>query len=313
MGLFSKKPKDTRTPADLAAINLNQRLNFRPHNYHDVSISFLSHAFPDSPMFMNRSLLPTECSSQVVHNALERFVSGSLAADDLTQLVFGLSSISELVNQIFLIKRTSCSAATANLLDKLSKLEWSVEWDRTLDTRRVNAYVWDCLGDVGSRPATHSGLAHGGWRHYADHAIHYAEATKIGFVAVAEPFNRSASTFGWRQDPESQVSLLAAVVTQCPSVPNPLDVISDQHLSSVQERCEQIAFRLTRMFGDRSGAQVLPYTFSADSFSNSLMTAARHGAMLAAIGIDPSACRIYTGRGDDARQMAPDEFPWLER
>jgi hypothetical protein len=310
MGLFSKKPIDKRTADDLAAIDLNQRLNFRPHNYYDVSMSFLSHAFPGSPMFSNRALIPTECSSIEVRNALERFVAGNLSADDLASLVFGTNTFAEFVDQIFSIKKTSCGGASVSLLEKLKAIKWSQEWESALDTQRVDAYVWDCLGDAGSRPATSSGLVHDGWRHKDAHAIHYAEAAKIGFVAIAEPFNLVTSSFGWKQDRQSQADLLAAVVISCPSQPNPLEVLSSRHRSAVEQRCEQISFRLTRMFGDHSGEAIMPYTFQADSFKNSIFSAAQHGAMLAAIGIDPSGCRVYSGYGESKRQLSPEELPW---
>lgn len=310
MGLFKKKPRDTRTPADIAAINLNQRLSLDPFNYHDVSMTFLSNAFPDAPMFANRALVSTIRSNTEVRDALERYVSGDLSADDLTRFVFDVESLAELVDKIFLITKSSCGGASASLLAKLEALDWSTTWERALDTTRVNEYIWDCLGDVGSRPATHSGLVHDGWRHKDAHAIHYAEAAKIGFVAVSEPFKLATSSFDFKQDRKSQEDLLAAVVISCPNIPNPLEIMSSRHRASISDRCEQIAFRLNRMFGDPSGEKIMPYTFQADSFQTSIFTAAKHGAMLAAIGIDPSGCRVYSGYGDSRERLDPKDLPW---
>jgi hypothetical protein len=313
MGIFSRKKQETRTPSDLAAINLNQRLEFKHFNYHDIRISFISHAFPNSPMFADRSLASTQRSSAEVRTALERFIASEISEDELTNEVFGLSTFAEFVDMISIQKKSDCGGASSEVLKKLAQTEWSQEWDRSLDTARVHQFVWDCLGDSGSRAATHSGLVHDGWRHQDAHAIHYAEAAKLGFVAVAEVFGKSKSSFGWNEDSNSQDRLLTAVVIPCPANPNPIDVLSERHRKSIDERCEQIAFRLNRMYGERSGSAVLPYTFNADSFFESLTTASRHGALLAAIGLDPSGCRIYSGYGEERRQVAPSEFPWLSK
>lgn len=313
MGFFSRKYKDDRTPEDLRAIDLNQRLNIRPYNYYEVKTTLLSLAFPSSPMFGNRALISSECPSEQVRRSLEKVVDGTISMDQLVQVVFGIEKFTEFVDKIFAITQTTCSAASTTVLSDLSEHTWTTNWDLAIDTMRVDSYIWDCLGEVGARPATSSGLPNDGWSQHHPHAIHYAEAAKIGFVAVAEVFQLSESRLGLRTDQGSQRELLSVIVTPRPVVPSPLDVLSERHRKSVNSRCEQIAFRLERMFGNHAGKAVMPYTFSAASFLTSLKQAAQHGAMLAAVGIDPTACLVYRKAAGNKILLESDELTWIAK
>lgn len=313
MGLFKKLvQKDSRTPEDLAAISLNQRLDFRPFNYHDVSVTFLSHAFPTSPMFGGRALLPSSRSASEVRAALEQFVAGTTDVDSLTRFVFGTASFPEFVETLNELKKSTRGAPSEKVLTKLESLKWSRQWEQSLDEGRADRFVWDCLGEAGSRSATHSGLRHGGWDSHDAHAATYADAARIGFMAIAEPFGVENSSFGWRKDRTARDAVVGVAVIPSATVPNPLTVLPERHRNAVEARCEQLAYRLRRMFGEREGMAVMPYTFHADSFAESLIDAARHGALLAAIGIDPSGCFVYEGYGDAKRRLEPHELPWLE-
>lgn len=312
MGLFKKLvQKDSRTPEDLAAISLNQRLDFRPFNYSDVSITFLSHAFPTSPMFGGRAMLPSSRSAAEVRGALEQFVAGATDVDSLAGFVFDVASFPEFVEALNDLKKSTRGAASPKVLRTLESLKWNSQWERSLDEGRADRFVWDCLGEAGSRSATHSGLRHDGWDHRDSHAGIYADAARIGFMATAEPFGAQASPFGWRPDQAARDAVVGVAVIPSATVPNPLTVLPERHRSAVEDRCERLASRLRRMFGEREGKAVMPYTFSADPFGESLRTAARHGALLAAIGVDPSGCFVYEGYGEARRRLDSHELPWL--
>lgn len=201
MGFFKKLvQKDSRTPEDLAAINLNQRLDFRPFNYYDVSITFLSHAFPTSPMFGGRALLPSSRSASEVRAALEQFVAGTTDVDALTRFVFGVGTFPEFVEALNDLKKSTRGAPSERVLKKLGSLDWNRQWEQVLDEGRADPFVWDCIGEAGSRSATHSGLRHDGWDSHDAHSGIYADAARIGFMAIAEPFGAQNLSFGWRKD-----------------------------------------------------------------------------------------------------------------
>jgi len=118
LGIFSKKIRDTRTPSDLAAIDLDDRLDFGRLNYHGISDRFVSLAFPDSPIFSDQSFFPTfptTLSSGEVRAALERFVAGSISADELAQLVFGFDTIGKFVGEIFKIEKLDADKRWAGI------------------------------------------------------------------------------------------------------------------------------------------------------------------------------------------------------
>lgn len=312
MGIFRRLVHgDRRTSEDVAANSLGERLDFRPFNYHFVRTNFLAHAFPTAPMLRGRGLLPSLRSASEVRQLLEQYATGAIDVDSLTASVFGLASFPEFVETLHNLKKSSRGAATADVLRRLESLKWSAQWERMLDEGRVDGFVWDCLGDAGSRSATHSGLRHDGWDHRDPHAGTYAEAARVGFMSVAEPFGVQSSSFGWRKDRTARDALVGVAVIPSATAPNPLTVLSERHRRSVEARCERLARKLRERYGEREGRESLPYTYRADSFATSLMSAAKQGALLAAIGIDPSGCFVYGGSVGAVRRLEPHELPWI--
>ena len=311
---FGKRRRYGKSKADWAAIEFNREVLRLPHpyNYGCVSGQFVTHAFPDAELFKKQKLhLTPLCGPEDIRRLVHRYRDGGIGVDELTSAVFGLS-YAELAGAAFEAERLSRCAATDETLNALRRSEISTSWTRALDEAMPTEFIFECLGDGSCRLATSSGLGsfvQDPWESRESHALIYADAARIGFVAVAQHFGKTNSNFGWTTSYRVRRELAGDVLRRNPLVPHPLEVLPEKQLAAIRARSNELAHRLDRMFGKPEGEARLPHTFAAASHQASLWESAEMGAMLAAVGIDPAACIMYSAAGT---RIAPAEFTWFQ-
>ena len=303
------RSKSGRLDSSGGARDLARRFNLSgPYNYHSVSSQFLANAFSaDEYKPYPRKMLSSALSEGEVRQLLENFIDGQIGQEGLSRAIFGCS-YAEIVEHTHEQERINRSAASPAMLERLARSTISADWIAALDEGEPHPTVMRCLGDAGCRPATSSGLVHDGWNFGDSHAPVYADAARIGFVAVAAHYSLVQSHFRWKDDQRSLDRIAGAAVIARPVVPHPLTILPVDQQDQVRLRCRQLAHQLERMFGKPDGQERLPYTFEAEPFAESLWRASEHGSMIAAIGIDPSSCIIY---GSDGQPLHPRDLPWI--
>ena len=298
MPWFSKRSRKPVPSSETVELIKQFQLS-RRHNYAEVSSQFYSNAFPESEYQpYGGKWLHSQLPKADVKELMKEFIAETIQKDELCLRVFGFSH-EEIVERALEHNRTIRSAASKTLLGELSRSSMNSEWLQQLDDNQPNPFVMDCLGEAASRAASHSRLPHDGWNFKDVHAPVYAEAARTGFMAVAAHYKCGTSDFEWHEKAKYQI-VGCAVITR-PVVPHPLHVLPEDQREEVRSRLAPLDRRLGRL--GLADDQYSP-------FADSLWHAAEHGAMIAAIGIDPSNCIVY---GADGRPVGPEQMPWLRQ
>lgn len=300
MPWFSKRSRKPVPSSETVELIKQFQLS-RRHNYASVSSQFSANAFPESEYQpYGGKWLHSKLPKAEVKELIKAFIAGTIEKEELCQRVFDLSH-ADLVELSFENDRTVRSAATKALLDELSRSSINSKWLQQLDDNQPNPFVMNCLGEAASRAATSSRLPPDGWNFKDPHAPVYAEAARTGFMAVAAHYERGTSDFQWAEGEEAMYQIVGCAVITRLVVPHPLHVLPEDQKEEVRSRCTPLARRLRRL--GLADDQHTP-------FEDSLWGAAEHGAMIAAIGLDPSNCIVY---GADGRPVGPEQMPWLRQ
>jgi len=266
------------------------KLNFEKHNYHSVAVAFHSHAFPDSPTYGGNSPIPSRRSAPEVLKALNRYISREISADELSQFVLDRPNFVTVVEELLEKSRTQRGAASEAVLERLSSHKASKAWKSGLANGTPHEFIVECLQESSTRIATHSGLGH--WSHQPQkYPLIYAEAAKFGFMAVATIFDCERSTFGWTESLGTADWLAGVSLITRPTIMTPLEALSDEHRAEIRRLIEPLAARLDDIYGEPKPTEMTAR--ARPSYSETLWGSAEAGAMLAAIGIDSSACRFH--------------------
>jgi hypothetical protein len=288
MGWRDKFTKDGHRKEEARQLLL--KLNFGKYNYHDVAVAFQAHAFPDTTQFWGTSLIPSRRSAPEVLEALNRFVRQEMSDDELSQFVLDRPNFVTVVEEVLEKSRTPRGAASQAVLERLRAHQCSKPWKERLLTGVPHKFVMECLTDASTRVASHSDLGH--WSYQPNkYPLIYSEAAKYGFLAIANIFDCENSTFGWKESLGTADWLAGVSLITRPTIMNPLDAFSNEHRSEIKRLVEPLAVRLDDIYGE---PKVVAMTSrKRPGYRQTLWHSAEAGAMLAAIGIDPSACRFY--------------------
>lgn len=266
------------------------KLDFGKYNFNSVALAFHAHAFPDTTQFWGNSLIPSRRSATEVLDALKKFIQHQISADELSQFVLDRPNLVTVVEEVLEKSRTPRGAASQAVLQRLGEHKPSKRWKEQLTAGNPHKFITECLVEASTRCATHSGLGH--WSYQPNkYQLIYAEAAKFGFMAIATIFDCERSTFGWTESLGSADWLAGVSLITRPTITVPLEALSGEHRSEIRRLIEPLAVRLDDIYGEPKPRQMS--TAKRTGYLETLWYSAESGAMLASIGIDPSACRFH--------------------
>ncbi len=222
--------------------------------------------------------------------ALNRYISREISADELSQFVLNRPNFVTVVEELLEKSRTQRGAASEAVLERLSSHKASKAWKSGLANGTPHKFIMECLQESSTRIATHSDLGHWSYQPQKYPPI-YAEAAKFGFMAVAIIFDCERSTFGWTESLGTADWLAGVSLITRPTIMTPLDALSNEHRAEIRRLIEPLAARLDDIYGEPKPTEMT--SRARPGYNETLWRSAEAGAMLAVIGIDPSACRFY--------------------
>lgn len=214
---------------------------------------------------------------------LDDWVAGRINGDAAVQQLFGVDDFDAFADQVGERTGVQTGAASSHLLDLL-RVAKCPSRDDLVAWIPEDAKLMALVVDLALRTATHSNL-HSDGVESAPFLVEYRRAALAGFAAIwncRPPLSRRVAWPAARQSPGLELVGLALVTRH--SAERPVDALP-RCREKLDALCSRLDSELTARFGPpRGGFDPVPYW-------RSLASAAEGGAMLAAIAIDPSACR----------------------
>lgn len=279
----------------------------------DVRLAMVQIAVPELPS--SESRWPSNLGPHDADALIRRFAADQMSKEQLANAFFG-RDLSYLQQDVLDRGIAPYSVTSEVVLDRIRSTEPSVGWMESITDYVPHPTIMEILGYSGNDGIpTHAGLPMDGWTAQDPHRFILQDAARVGFVSVCYPFGQSEGDFDVVAGSLAGRQVVGLAHTQSPYSTHPFHALPKPVYKAVRKRCRKLAHQLTHMYGERLSNAPGEVSESCDLFEEATYMAARLGAMVAAVVIDPSACKLFrlTGAPPNYTKtlLRVEEYPWI--
>ena len=263
----------------------------------------MSLAYPEVEHPLNWFKLKSDLDPIEIRNLMSLYKIKSLSVDELFQRIFSTNlSYREFVEKSYEDMFSERFQVSTKMAEQLKVAKWSQEWEESLQKEEVNSFVEDCLGNLAGTKSTWAGFKWDSWDCNDWWCRHYLKASLIGFNAIASIFNQENGEFGWVASGINRDRIHGIACSLKLTATEPLEYLTSEMIETVERHCLVVAQDLRSQM-----KKEIKNIFDIRRFDETLFLAAKDGAKIAVIGIDPSSVECYL----NGTRLAVSELPWF--
>jgi len=260
----------------------------------------MSLAYPEVEHPLNWFKLKSDLDPIEIRNLMHLYKEKSLTVDELFQRVFNTGlTYREFIEEIYEKRLNQRFKVSSKMSEHLISARWSRDWEESLHRDEVNIFVRDCLGNTGATKSTWAGFPPDSWDFEDWWSKYYLKASLIGFNSIASIFNRTDGEFGWQSSWQNRKIIHGVACSLKFTATEPLDYLCPEMIENVEKYCS--------ILGKHLRAEMKKDIVDTRGFDQTLFMAAKDGARIAAIGIDPSGIEYFS----NGVRLQVNELPWL--
>lgn len=322
MGLFRKSFEEKylrkRSPEEIERDKLRDELHvlFYPHSnerqyYFDLGFPTAApEADPTEEYFNWKPKVRSGVSADEIRLMLYDIKNKKVTLDSATERIFGYSTFEEFIDYVNSELMQSTVAASDKTLNLIRSAKPSSEWIGAITNGQPDTTVMRWLQDLGDVVSTHSAI---GELFYVqkNQIAPYAEAARIGFCAIDYLMRKNKMRFHVKKTLEAGNKLVRDCCHLKATAPLLLQEVCEEVSEIIAQSISNLDSQMKQMIGPTPSKEKIYMTSSPMPFEITLWETAHCAAMLAAVGYDPTACKIYKGLFFQKTMIDPRTAEWF--